>query len=276
MRHYLSSKVRIILLLAVLIAVALGVAGNLTDFNLPSELVQGVLTPIRTAASKLTDQAEQLYGYIFRYEALAAENAALKEQLAQMEDDSRQSAAIERENQRLKEILEWKNTADGYVLLDAYIIARSPNDWNNTLTINRGTSSGLSLGMCAVTSNREMVGLITEIGSNYAVIKTLLDPSLEVSATIASSGYNGMVQGNYIDGQKDLLRMEYLPSGAVIRNRDEVVTTGSTVYPRNLIVGHVVDAGFDGSGVAKYALLDPAADIATLEQIFIITEYEVG
>lgn len=276
MRHYLSSKVRIILLLAVLIAVALGVAGNLTDFNLPSELVQGVLTPIRTAASKLTDQAEQLYGYIFRYEALAAENAALKEQIAQMEDDTRQSAAIARENQRLKEILEWKNTADGYVLLDAYIIARNPNDWNNTLTINRGTSSGLSLGMCAVTSNREMVGLITEIGSNYAVIKTLLDPSLEVSATIASSGYNGMVQGNYIDGQKDLLRMEYLPSGAVIRNRDQVVTTGSTVYPRNLIIGHVVDAGFDGSGVAKFALLEPAADIATLEQIFIITEYEVG
>ena len=93
MRHYLSSKVRIILLLAVLIAVALGVISNLTDFNLPSQMVQGVLTPIRTAASKLTDQAEQLYGYIFRYEALAAENAALKEQIAKMEDDARQSAA---------------------------------------------------------------------------------------------------------------------------------------------------------------------------------------
>ena len=276
MRHYLSSKVRIILLLALLLAIAFAVIGNLTDFTLPSQLVQGVLTPIRTAVSKLTDQAEEMYNYIYRYEALAAENAALKEQIAQMEDDARRADATARENDRLKELLGWKSDADGFVLKDAYIISRSPSDWTNTLTINRGTASGLTLGMCAVTSNREMVGIITEIGANYAVIKTLLDPSLEISATIASSGYNGMVQGNYIAGQKDLLRMEYLPSGAVIRNRDQVVTTGSTVYPRNLIIGHIVDAGFDGSGVAKFALLEPAADIATLEQIFIITEYEVG
>ena len=69
--------------------------------------------------------------------------------------------------------------------------------------------------------------------------------------------------------------MNYLPSSATIRNNDQVVTTGSTVYPRNLILGYVVDAGFDDTGVAKYALLEPAADIGALDQIFIITEYNV-
>ena len=52
-----------------------------------------------------------------------------------------------------------------------------------------------------------------------------------------------------------------------------VVTSGSTVYPRGLIMGYVVDAGFEETGVAKYALLDPAAEISSLEQVFIITEY---
>ena len=51
------------------------------------------------------------------------------------------------------------------------------------------------------------------------------------------------------------------------------MTSGSTVYPRGLIMGYVVDAGFEDTGVAKFALLDPAADINALEQIFIITEY---
>jgi len=51
------------------------------------------------------------------------------------------------------------------------------------------------------------------------------------------------------------------------------VTSGSTVYPRNLIVGSVVDAGFDDTGVAKFAVLEPAAEIASLEQVFIITQY---
>jgi rod shape-determining protein MreC len=82
-----------------------------------------------------------------------------------------------------------------------------------------------------------------------------------------------MVTGGYITGNADMLRMDYLPSSSIIRNRDQVVTAGSTVYPRNLILGHVVDAGFNDTGVVKYAILEPAADIGSLEQIFIITAY---
>ena len=67
--------------------------------------------------------------------------------------------------------------------------------------------------------------------------------------------------------------MDYLPSSAIIRNNDQVVTSGSTVYPRGLILGHVVDADFDDTGVAKYAILRPAADFDVLEQVFILTEY---
>ena len=60
---------------------------------------------------------------------------------------------------------------------------------------------------------------------------------------------------------------------AVIRNNDQVVTTGSTLYPRGLILGYVVDAGLDGTGVAKYAIINPAAELDSLEQVFVITEY---
>jgi len=52
-----------------------------------------------------------------------------------------------------------------------------------------------------------------------------------------------------------------------------VVTSGSTVYPRNLIMGHIVDAGFNETGVAKYAIIEPAADMGRLEQLFVITDY---
>ena len=67
--------------------------------------------------------------------------------------------------------------------------------------------------------------------------------------------------------------MDYLPSSSVIRNNDQVVTAGSTVYPRNLILGYVVDAGFDDTGVAKFAMLEPAIELGSLEQVFILTQY---
>ena len=277
MRHYFSTKVRIVLVAAVLLAVGLAVVSNLTGLKLPDMVVQGILTPFRTGASRLTDQAEQIYSYMFRYEALAAENAALKEKIAQMEDDARVADSVSRENDRLRDLLDLKNAHEDYELVDAYIIAWGSSDWTSTLTINRGTNAGIKEGMCAITANGEVVGLVTQVGSNYAVIKTILDSSLGISATMAASGYNGMVQGNYASGgRKSLLRMNYLPSSAVIRNNDQVVTSGSTVYPRDLILGYVVDAGFDDTGVAKFALLKPAADIDTLEQVFILTNYNAG
>ena len=276
MRHFFTTKIRVILILSVLLAIGLAVVTNLTDVNLPGMFVQGIITPLRTGVSKLTDQAEQMYGYIFRYEALAAENAALKEQLAQMKDDARLADTLERENDRLRALNELKNTHEDYELVDAYIIAWGSNDWTSTLTVNRGTNVGIEVGMCAITANGEVVGLVTEAGPNYAIIKTILDSSLGISATIATSGYNGMVQGNYVEGRQDMLRMNYLPSNAVIRNNDQVVTSGSTVYPRDLILGYVVDADFDDTGVAKFALLQPAADINTLEQVFILTAYNAG
>ena len=67
--------------------------------------------------------------------------------------------------------------------------------------------------------------------------------------------------------------MDYIPSSAVIRNQDQVVTAGSTVYPRNLVLGTIIDAGVSDTGVSKYAVLDPAADIDNLEQVFVLTGF---
>ena len=273
MRHLFSTKVRIILVLAVLLAAGLAVVAGVSEQSLPEVIVQGVMAPFKAAGTALTDTAEKYYSYMFRYEALEAENAALKADIAEMEDVARQADSVSRENQRLRAMLQFKETHETYKMVDAYIIGWHSTDWNSTYTINRGSSSGIEVNMCAITANGEVVGLVTEVGLNYAIVKTVLDSTLEISGTISTSGYNGMVSGGYIDGFNTLLKMNYLPSDSIIRNNDQVVTSGSTVYPRGLIIGHVVDAGFEDTGVAKFALLETAADIDSLEQIFIITEY---
>ena len=273
MKHLFSGRVRIILIIAVLLSAALAILSNALGMNLPTMITQSVLAPVRYGATALTDQAEKWYSYMFRYEAVAAENEALREQIANMEDEARRADAVERENQRLREALALKTVHEDYELADAYIIGRSSTDWNNTLTINRGTDAGIDVGMCAITANGQVVGLVVEAAPNYAVVKTVLDSTLEISCIIASSGYNGMCKGGYFYKDINHIKLDYLPSSAIIRNKDEVVTSGSTVYPRNLIVGYVVDAGFDDTGVAKFAVLEPAVEIASLEQIFILTNY---
>lgn len=276
MKHLFSGRVRTVLILAVLLAVLLTVVSSLTGLQLPEMLVQGVLAPIRSGVSQLTDNAQQLYNYIFEYEALLEENKNLKEQLSQMEDEARQADSIARENQRLRDLLELKQLREDFKLVDGYIISRSSNDWSDTFTINRGSSSGIAAGMCAITATGEMVGLVSQVGPNYAVIKSVLDSSTKINATISVSGYNGTVQGGYATRASGLLRMDYLPNDAIIHNNSQVVTTGSVVYPKNLTLGYVVGAGFDDTGVSMYALLKPAVEVSRLEQVFIVTEFDAG
>lgn len=275
MRNIFSKRVRRVLIAAVLLSVVLGVTAGILKTDIPGLMVKTVIQPLRSGAQALTNQAEQMYSYMFRYESLLAENQALKEKISQMENDARTADALKRENDRLRELMELLKANTDYKVVDAYIIGWNPTDWASSFTMDKGSLAGIEAGMCVITSTGEVVGLVDEVGLNYAEVKTVLDSSLEISSVIASSGYSGMVQGGYATGDDGMLRMNYLPSNSVIRNNDQVVSAGSTVYPKDLILGYVVDAGFDESGVAKFAVLEPAADFGALEQVFVLTQYGV-
>ena len=117
MKHYFTKRVRLVLLIAVLLAVILA----LTGLKLPHKAVQGLLSPLRMGVSRLADGAEQLYDYIFKYESLLAENEALKSQIAEMEDATRDAYAAQKENERLRALLELKAAREDFKLVDAYI-----------------------------------------------------------------------------------------------------------------------------------------------------------
>ena len=118
MKHFFTTRVKVTMILAVLLAVALAVISNLTGLTLPDMFVQGVLTPVRTAVSSLTDGAQQVYNYIFEYETIVKENETLKEKLAQIEDDMRQAEALAQENDRLRELLGLTQSKEDYQLVD--------------------------------------------------------------------------------------------------------------------------------------------------------------
>ena len=166
MRNLFSTRVRVILVLAVLLTVGLSILSGITNTTVVDLAVGGVLAPFRAAATSLTRTAEKYYGYMFRYEALAAQNEVLEARIAEMEDVARRADSVCRENERLRQALDLLATHEDYKLVDGYIIGWSSTDCENTLTINRGTTSGIQENMCAITANGEVVGLITDVGLN--------------------------------------------------------------------------------------------------------------
>ena len=273
-KKFWSPKVKTILILAVILAVLATIAGAVisgTPFF--SNVIGTILSPIRSGVAAIDRQAEQYYNYLFAYESLQAKNAELEKRLLAMEEDVRNAETLQRENEQLRLLLKLTEEHEDYSLVSAYIISWNASNYRSAFTIGKGSNSGLEAGMCAITENGQVVGLVTEVGANWATITTVQDSSLEISASIASSGYTGVVQGTYLADGSSVLRMNYLPTDAILKNNDQVVTTGSTLYPRGLLLGYLTNVGLDETGVAKYATLEASCDFAGLEQIFIITEF---
>lgn len=273
-KKFWSARLKTILIAAVVVAIVLGVTVAVTSGTTFGENVVGaILSPFRAGIAAIDRQAERYYNYLFSYESLQAKNAELEKQILDMQEAVRTAEEYQRENERLRALAGLADEHEDYQFVSAYIISWESSNYTSAFTIGKGTNSGLAEGMCAVTENGQVVGLITDVGFNWATVTTLMDSSLEISVSISSSGYTGVVQGTYLPDNTSVLRMNYLPTNAVVKNNDQVVTTGSTLYPRGLLLGYITNVSLDETGVAKYATLQPSCDLDSLEQIFIITEY---
>ena len=209
-RQIFSKKVRIILIAAVVVAVFVAVFSSMAGSS-TSNFMQTLLNPVRSLAMSATRSVEQIYNYAYEYETLQAENTVLQEKISSMEESIRAVDTLERENERLRELLNMAEEHEDYRYLSAYIISWDTTNWKSTFTVNKGTGNGLDVGMCAVTEFGQVIGLVTDVGENWATITTILDSSLEISACVASTGYTGVVEGSYRTGEAGSLRLNYLP-----------------------------------------------------------------
>ena len=107
-----------VIILAVLLAASLAVLSSATGQTVFDIAVQAVMAPIKAGANALTNQAENIYDYMFRYEALKAENEALREEIAKMREDSNKADSVIRENERLRDLLELKQAQEDFQLVD--------------------------------------------------------------------------------------------------------------------------------------------------------------
>ena len=166
-RKFWSTKVKTILILALILAVLATVIGAVvsgTPFF--SNVVGTILSPIRSGIAAIDRQAEQYYNYLFSYESLQARNAELEKRILEMQEDVRNAAALQRENEQLRLLLDLVDEHEDYSLVSAYIISWNASNYRSAFTIGKGTNSGLEAGMCAITENGQVIGLVTEVGAN--------------------------------------------------------------------------------------------------------------
>ena len=273
-RKFLTKRLRMVLILAVVMAVIITLFAALSqDADLGEQVTGTLLSPFRSAVAAIDRRAERLYGYIFRYETLLAENEALKKQLAEGEDAVRRAEQSERELKRLQELLELREEHPDYKLTSAYVVSWDTSVWGSTVTIDKGSSSGLETGMCAVTQTGQVVGLVTETGLNWATVTTIFHSGRQIGATVSSTGSTGVLETARQEDGSAVLTLRCIPLNTDLRSGDSVVTSGALLYPRGLLLGKITSAGLDDGGTSRCASVQSELAVDELEQIFLITDY---
>ena len=201
-----------------------------------------------------------------KIESLEDENKELKEQMVSYDQKIQ-------EYQDMRELLELKSEYADYDTVGATVIfSDMTGNWFSTFTIDKGTDDGLEVGM-NVLSGGGLVGYISDIAKGHAVVTSIINDNVNVSAMQSTTGDAGVVTGDlpYMK-EHGLLKLQYMDTDFNI-SRDNVIVTSniSDRYLPGLVIGYAQDVTVDENGLAASGYLKPAADFKHIRNVLVVT-----
>ena len=268
--------------LAVLIAVAALVVGIATGGRSDgtsgplSGLANSLRIPIQGAVGSVVDWMRGIYGYIYQYDKLAAENETLRRDLAEARQQVRESQDAAEENVRLRTLLGYLEKNTSFVTESARIISWDASNWTSAFTISKGSKSGIEMGDCVITESGMLVGQIMDLGDSWATVRSIIDVNMGAGVLVGEGSIAAMLVGDYALMQDGKCKLSYFTEDVTLFTGDDIVTSGSGgAFPSGITVGKVIELRSEAGGQNMYAVVDPAVDLSTLSQVFIIKDFEV-
>ena len=152
----------------------------------------------------------------------------------------------------------------------------SSSNWSSSFTISKGETSGIEIGDPVITEYGAVVGQITELGTNWATVSTLIDVDMSVGAFVGAAGNSGMVVGEYSFMKNKTAKLTFLADGAQIFVGDDVLNSGSGgASPSGLVIGTLTAVQTEAGGQIEYGIVEPQCNLDSLVQVFIIKSFEV-
>jgi len=278
LKEYLKKNgIRIaVVVLAVAILVGLGNATRDGQIGFVQNMTGVIEAPVKKVLSSAVNWFNTIYGYLYEYDSLQAENESLRSQLADAQQSARDGIEASEENVRLRQLLELRQKHTDYQMESSKVVLWSSSNWSSSFTISKGENSGIELGDPVVTEYGVVVGQITELGDTWATVSTLIDVDMSVGAYVSGSGSSGMVVGEFALMKDELCKLTFLADGAQIFVGDEILTSGSGgAFPAGLVIGTITNVQTEAGGQIEYGLVKPECDFDSLVQVFIIKSYEL-
>jgi rod shape-determining protein MreC len=207
---------------------------------------------------------------------LRSQNDALKSRVDTLTIDNLRVKELEGENERLRELLKFKQLNPGYDFRGGQVIARvisaGPSNYRRTIGIDLGAQQGIERGMPVVTE-AGLVGRIDKVYPDSSTVLLLTDASSAVDAMLqrSTSRVVGVVQG--IAGGQPV--MDYITQDADVSVGDLIITSGlGSAFPKGLVVGQVESVRRKDYEMYQQAVVRPTVKFDQLEIVLVITNFK--
>lgn len=274
----LSIPARYVLaILSIVCLVLIFVSFKYGDSIAPVKTMVGrVMTPMQKGINQIGSWLYSKAELLTSIENLLDENNTLKEELSAVTSENKLLQQDKYELESLRELYKLDQKYTNYPKVAAQVISRDPNNWNSTITIDKGSRDGLAVDMNVI-AGEGLVGIITEVGYNYSTVRLIVDDSSNVSGMFLKSGDTVNVKGNLKLIDSGLIDLEIIKKDADVDIGYDVVTSHiSNKFLPGILIGYVESLSTDPSNITKSGTLRPAVDFSKLDIVLVITELKEG
>lgn len=226
-----------------------------------------VIAPVQEKATNVKQGLSSFFDHYFFIVKTSKQNVVLKNRLSELEGRIFMLSEIQKENDRLKELLEFGKHIEKRKLLAQVISWDSQNEFK-IVRINKGEVDGIKLRSPVITMDG-LVGYVVSLSSGYSDVMTILDQNNRVDAIISGTRSHGIVEGL----SKNLCHIKYVSRSEPIVEGDTVITAGlGDIYPKGIKIGTISRIEKESYGITQYVELTPGVDFHRLEEVVVLLD----
>lgn len=239
--------------------------------NGPVQIVKGaardVYAPIQAVVDGALEPVKNAINGIRNYDELKDENQRLRQQLEDAQGSALSAADAERERRALLDLYQISYLGD-IPRVGARVIASTSSNFERTISIDKGSSHGLAVGMPVVTG-AGLVGRIVEVSDSRSTVLLVTDPSSAVGVRVATTGDVGVAKGT---GPGNPMNVSLLDNALPVNEGEVLMTSGlqDGAFPAQIPVGVVASSSEQKGELERHVTLDPVVDVDHVEFVLVL------
>ena len=232
-----------------------------------------VLVPIQSGVNRVGGGLYNELSSVGKLKTALAENETLKTRVNELTEENTRLRSEQVELERLRSLYELDQEYMQYHKIGARIIAKDSSSWFSVFRIDKGADDGIKQDMNVIAGGG-LVGIVTDVGANYATVRSIIDDSSRVSAMAQQSGDSCIVAGDLKLFKEGRLKLSYMEKDDDIKDGDMIVTSNiSGKFLPGILVGYATDITVDyNDNLTKSGYLIPAARFDRLQEVLVITD----